>query len=876
MDQSPTSNGSHRSHPTSDAKSQDQAIAMHPTSSDPSNSSNSPDATSPENALQPHSSSHSSSSPSPPSQSALANARHEIQQKVADVSLTIEQKRRRLLRSDRLFKLDNLKQLSESLNHIVTIITGEKMITDDGRLVPRPLDVTLEISEEKAPHQTVGPIASPEKVLEEAEANTLKSYIIDCLPNDNHQDLQDFITAIQEFSEKVAQYHADQVAIARQQESPRSSPEHDPTLVLHINQKLHQWQEISQYLDLATPSPLQRSLRGPIPPSAWSETLDELNDEIEQANHYITSLRGNCRLEVARELNQIKMVLGRILVYSDIHGVSIKSLNQVWGLPKGPLLASIRQIELAVSDAEWGTTCSLELLQKTRISIDRMLYRYEYGLPFKWPLGWVLNRLNDGKRLIRSVKRWHDHSDMTNPTIIKSQILLGLAITSGFWLFLFMLVSGLSLVARVGISVLTPSEVQETVESDRDQIEAVKTLAEGHLTRYHVELQDSLTRQIEDQKTLIETSLSNIQHLVTTDFAASVIQADSDPPSLSPPSVQPQTTNSPSALAATNGLANGPASNPTGNIVRTSPPSAGGTSGNSDAIASTPTPSRTTDTTLSFENLRQSCNLNLSPPVNPDKLTECADSVKALASQLGSNSTIENQPILQENLKVLSQNLTNIKSYQEETLKLSEEKNKFTQNLADRQSDLNQKFADLSLSTTKTDGERKNPVTWKIWESLFSWSKNDIFNDHINRILLALLAGAMGSAISLLIRMNDLDTKNLSAPFLLGLFQPFIGAVTSVVVVAILSTEAVEVINIFPDQLQLKEPSELLDSPTTVTNDSARYDTTASRSNPVGRLDTHEVYKILIIGFFIGFSERLTKDALGKLSPGNFNSPRSL
>ena len=79
--------------------------------------------------------------------------------------------------------------------------------------------------------------------------------------------------------------------------------------------------------------------------------------------------------------------------------------------------------------------------------------------------------------------------------------------------------------------------------------------------------------------------------------------------------------------------------------------------------------------------------------------------------------------------------------------------------------------------------------------------------------MLALLAGAIDSVISLLIRMNDLEQKKRSSTFLSGLFQPLIGVLTSLVVIAILSTEAVDVINVFPKQCQLRESTEVFQLP---------------------------------------------------------------
>ncbi|MGB3615160.1 MAG: hypothetical protein WBA10_15310, partial [Elainellaceae cyanobacterium] len=127
-----------------------------------------------------------------------------------------------------------------------------------------------------------------------------------------------------------------------------------------------------------------------------------------------------------------------------------------------------------------------------------------------------------------------------------------------------------------------------------------------------------------------------------------------------------------------------------------------------------------------------------------------------------------------------------------------------------------------------------------------SWLNNQQIINHLNRILLAAFAGALGSMMSILIRLDKLDDENLNNPFALGFLKPFIGAVFGVIVFAVLSTK---VIDILPAGFNIHE-----DLPT--------GSTTLQRRDPLGSIDSQEIYKIFVAAFIAGFSERLANDTL--------------
>ena len=131
-------------------------------------------------------------------------------------------------------------------------------------------------------------------------------------------------------------------------------------------------------------------------------------------------------------------------------------------------------------------------------------------------------------------------------------------------------------------------------------------------------------------------------------------------------------------------------------------------------------------------------------------------------------------------------------------------------------------------------------------KSVYSWLNNQQIINHLNRLVLAAFAGALGSMMSILIRLDKLDDENLQHPYALGCLKPFIGAVFGVIVFAILTTK---VIDVLPAGFDIHE-----DLPTGSTN--------LQRRDPLGSIDSQEIYKIFVAAFIAGFSERLANDTL--------------
>ncbi len=130
--------------------------------------------------------------------------------------------------------------------------------------------------------------------------------------------------------------------------------------------------------------------------------------------------------------------------------------------------------------------------------------------------------------------------------------------------------------------------------------------------------------------------------------------------------------------------------------------------------------------------------------------------------------------------------------------------------------------------------------------NLYSWLNNQQMINHLNRLILAAFAGALGSMMSILIRLDKLDDDNLNNPFALGFLKPFIGAVFGVIVFAVLSTK---VVDILPAGFNIHE-----DEPVGAVGQPQR--------DPLGDIDSQEIYKIFVAAFIAGFSERLANDTL--------------
>lgn len=152
------------------------------------------------------------------------------------------------------------------------------------------------------------------------------------------------------------------------------------------------------------------------------------------------------------------------------------------------------------------------------------------------------------------------------------------------------------------------------------------------------------------------------------------------------------------------------------------------------------------------------------------------------------------------------------------------------------------------LEKIRVENEKKDPRdNNRILNLLAGFINDQGLLNHSRRILLAGFAGAIGSMMSILIRLDQMEKEDIKNPFLLGALKPLIGAVFGISVFAILSTR---VIDILPSSFYLYEKTSEGEVPVEL------------RGDPLGDLDSQELYKIFLVAFLAGFSERLANDTL--------------
>jgi archaellum component FlaC len=153
----------------------------------------------------------------------------------------------------------------------------------------------------------------------------------------------------------------------------------------------------------------------------------------------------------------------------------------------------------------------------------------------------------------------------------------------------------------------------------------------------------------------------------------------------------------------------------------------------------------------------------------------------------------------------------------------------------------------------------------RVSSTALRWINNPVYTNSINRILLALLAGALGGIVSILTRIQGIG-KDISSPFLYGLLQPTIGAAFSLIVMMILSTNIVDVIKVLPREFYLQDTAEETLYIRDTNGDYVQVE--ADLIDTTDLLTTEEVFVILVAGFIIGFSERLAKNAFVTVASG--------
>ena len=160
-------------------------------------------------------------------------------------------------------------------------------------------------------------------------------------------------------------------------------------------------------------------------------------------------------------------------------------------------------------------------------------------------------------------------------------------------------------------------------------------------------------------------------------------------------------------------------------------------------------------------------------------------------------------------------------------------------------------------SPLRSDSQSITTMTQALYDAANFLNQKQLLN-HLRRILLAAFSGAVGSMMSILIRLEQMDKEDIKNPFLLGALKPLLGAVFGIAVFAILSTG---VVDIFPASFSLSDRR----IEGRAASESAEG-AIARGGDPLGDLDPQEMYTIFLVAFIAGFSERLASDTLQSVS----------
>ncbi|MDJ0707835.1 MAG: hypothetical protein QNJ46_31555 [Leptolyngbyaceae cyanobacterium MO_188.B28] len=600
-----------------------------------------------------------------------------------------------------------------------------------------------------------------------------------------------------------------------------------------------------------------------------NKTKSGLNQELERSHKLlqkVEKIREDYELSkeypsiLCDELNHLQLLLSKIR-----HEVSLA--YRLSTLKK--FSSRVEQISQVAKSIHSDQKDIVSFVGATTVDVERWLNRYQWNIcsmPTGWLVGWFFNRLNDTKRLFRQLSgfRGFYYSDQETA---KGKIIAGLAISLFGWL----LVSFSMSIFMLGGKVI----IQSIVADDTKRIEA----AQQEIEKVKKDIQDILEKDVQG---LFNTlSINQLNNLPQNDEAS--LKDSSE---------------------VIREIAVGLNLDTSCNINETS------IEGNDELLKESLKQCRqqvsgeigdlkeeASDSTSTYKGILLSVlDIELTSLQDyqnlDDRLNEIRGEINALSEKskadfddfsreiLAQISDLkENQDILalgldpgetEAGVRLLEAVLEEIKiedlraalnqidiqllepGFKQLDIEAQNLKNGNGSYTNDELIDIKEKLASLSARTSKI---QENQWRKGIYTALFTWSTDSGHTDHVHRFLLALLAGAIGGIISILTRIDNIEQENLSSPFLFGLLQPMIGATFSIMAMLILSSQAAEVIKILPDEFHLR--SDIANLSKSESNESLMD------SNP---LDSNEVYKILIVGFLVGFSERLAKNAFASAS----------
>ena len=250
-----------------------------------------------------------------------------------------------------------------------------------------------------------------------------------------------------------------------------------------------------------------------------------------------------------------------------------------------------------------------------------------------------------------------------------------------------------------------------------------------------------------------------------------------------------------------------------------------------------------------------------------DKIAEEKDKIAEEKDEIAAEKNEQDEKSLESISKVTTQENSEKVRDQPPEMELLQETStaliELEEDIYEEEEKIKESLDEIKNSKSKLLVKNEGKGLSKVLASQANFVNSKGMLNHSMRIILAGFSGLIGSVLSILIRLDTMDKENIKNPFLLGALKPLIGAIFGIAVFAILSTRVVEIL---PASFYLYD-NQRGGSTTNAAEETGTEQLTGSRDrDPLGALDSQELYKIFLIAFIAGFSERLANDTLKSVS----------
>lgn len=610
--------------------------------------------------------------------------------------------------------------------------------------------------------------------------------------------------------------------------------------------------------------------------SALQEQVDQITTELtQQITNIRTSFEPDKNSSVLdEELNRLQLLLHtlRYEVNTTHRLATLKRLESV-----------IEEISGTVKSIHADQRSVFSLVQATEISVDRWLHRYYFEIPgLRWvPTGWIIgfwpNRYRDLGRLFRKMSGTDDDYS-SRQTTTQGRILAGLTVSLIGWLSITFLISSGVLLAKIFLQSVTAGRADRIESANADLEQVAQTIQDIINTST---ISQGINNLPENNAIAVQNSRQQIGQILNI----FTLFADNETVDLS------------SCEQLTNNLGDTPLSDLIDDcraqISNINLQAESGEQNLATYFNNLPnTPLSAADNPLETfqQQLSNTLNIALDDLVANAQIDTTLRTVSpnSLVGEIGTLSQqIRNQiqglsgnADLAYVLQILEEDRSNLKvaEVDGELQIVFDDGNGDRQLVTDATSSEGVDFSDTAVQASfmtaleevvqiKRSDERLERLT----NTALRWTQEPVYTNNINRLLLALLAGALGGMVSVLTRIEAVEKDyTINSPFLYGLLQPLIGAAFSLIVMMVLSTDLVEVIKVLPREFHLTRNRGSAEETLYIQNDEGRFVEADIRPlNQEDVLTTEEVFVILVAGFIVGFSERLAKNAFVTVDTGS-------